>query len=118
MNELPKSNVKRKQSLPLCGKTRNAKRQRGQTLLIVLLLLAVVLTIALSIASRSITDINVSIKEEEAARAFSAAEAGIEQALIGGPVSGTLPNGATFNVTPRSTGGTTGYNYSRNLFSA
>lgn len=90
-------------------------KDSGQTLLIVLLLLAVVLTIVLSIASRSVTDINVSTKEEEAARAFSAAEAGIEQALIGGPISGTLPNGATFNVLPRAIGGATGYNYPQSL---
>jgi Tfp pilus assembly protein PilX len=94
---------------------RKLRKQRGQTLLITLLILAVVLTIALSIASRSVTDVNISTKEEEAARAFSAAEAGIEQALIGGPTSGTLPNGATFNVTPRAIGGATGYNYPQGL---
>ena len=89
--------------------------QLGQTLLIILLVLSVVLTIALSIASRSVTDVNVSTKEEEAARAFSAAEAGIEQALIGGPTTGTLPNGATFNVNPRTIGGSTGYNFPTGL---
>src|SRR3989344_4955557 len=91
------------------------KKEKGQTLLIILLILAVVLTIALSVASRSVTDVNISTKEEEAARAFSAAEAGIEQGLIGGPTTGTLPNGATFNVTPRSIGGATGYNFPTGL---
>ena len=95
--------------------TSNIKAQAGQTLLIILLVLAVVITVALSVASRSVSDVNVSTKEEEAARAFSAAEAGIEQALIGGPTTGTLPNGATFNVSPRSIGGTTGYNFPTGL---
>lgn len=58
--------------------------QSGQALLIILLIMAVVLTIALSVVSRSVTDITVSQKEEEASRAFSVAEAGIEQALIAG----------------------------------
>lgn len=57
-------------------------RQSGQALLIVLLSLTVVLTIVLFIVSRSITDITISTKEEDSLRAFSAAEAGIERALI------------------------------------
>lgn len=59
------------------------KSESGQALLIVLLVLTVGLTISLSVVSRSITDIRISQQEEESARAFSAAEAGIEQALIG-----------------------------------
>ena len=58
------------------------KVQKGQALVLVLLSLAVVLTLVLFILSRSVTDILVSSKGEEAARAFSAAEAGIEQALV------------------------------------
>ncbi|MDO8504064.1 MAG: choice-of-anchor R domain-containing protein [bacterium] len=74
--------------------------QRGQALLIILLVMAVALTIALSIASRSIADITISQKEEEAARAFSAAEAGIEQALITqSGTSGGLPAGGQFTAT-------------------
>ena len=60
------------------------KSQSGQTLLLVLLSMAVILTIVLSILSRSITDITITSKEEEALRAFSAAEAGIEKALLTG----------------------------------
>ena len=41
----------------------------------------VILTIILSLASRSITDIRISEDEKEALRAFSAAEAGIEEIL-------------------------------------
>ena len=58
------------------------KNSSGQALLLVLLSMAVVLTIVLSILSRSITDVAVTTRSEEALRAFSAAEAGIERALI------------------------------------
>jgi len=51
-------------------------------LVLVLLFLAVVLTLVLFILSRSITGIAVSSGSEEAIRAFSAAEAGIEKALV------------------------------------
>jgi len=57
------------------------KTQSGQALVIILLVMAVGLTIALSIISRSITDIRISQQEEESARAFFVAEAGIEEAL-------------------------------------
>lgn len=56
--------------------------QDGQALLLVLLSMAVILTIALSILSRSVTDVAVTSQEEGALRAFSAAEAGVEKALI------------------------------------
>lgn len=58
------------------------KNQKGQALLIVLLSMAVVLTIVLSTLARSITDVSVSEQDKESLRAFSAAEAGVEQALI------------------------------------
>jgi hypothetical protein len=54
----------------------------GQALVLVLLSLAVVLTIVLFILSRSITDIAISSAGSSAVSAFSAAEAGIEQALV------------------------------------
>jgi Tfp pilus assembly protein PilX len=56
----------------------------GQALLIVLLAIAVVVVVASSAISRSISDISITTKEEESQRAFSAAEAGVEQALIAG----------------------------------
>jgi len=55
--------------------------------------MAVVLTIILSILSRTVTDIAVTTREEEALRAFSAAEAGVEQALIVGADIGTTTIG-------------------------
>ena len=59
-------------------------REKGQALILVLLSLAVVLTVVLSVFSRSITDVSISSKENDAMRAFSAAEAGVEQVLVVG----------------------------------
>ncbi len=78
---------------------KNEKLIRGQALLVVLLSLSVVLIIVLYIVSRSITDISLSTKDEEALRAFSAAEAGIERALIIGSDTGNVTVGdASFNA--------------------
>ena len=78
------------------------RNQHGQALLIVLLTLAVTLTVVLSVVSRSVTDITVSTYEEDALRAFSAAEAGIEEALLKGsiedPVPVTIEEGVTYDV--------------------
>lgn len=75
------------------------KSQSGQALLLVLLSMAVVLTVVLSILSRTVTDIAVTSRGEEALRAFSAAEAGVEQALIVGANIGTTTIGdATFSA--------------------
>lgn len=72
----------------------------GQALLLILLSMAVVLTIVLSILSRSITDVAVTTKEEEALRAFSAAEAGVEQSLvIGSSIGSTQIGDASFKTT-------------------
>lgn len=57
------------------------KQEKGQAVLIVLLVAAVALVFGLSIISQSTTDIRISQHENEAARAFNAAEAGIEDAL-------------------------------------
>lgn len=58
-----------------------AKNQEGQTLIILLLVMVVALAIGLSVATRSITDLRISTQTEQSSRAFSAAEAGIEEAL-------------------------------------
>ncbi len=58
--------------------------ESGQALVLVLLSLAVVLTIVLFILSRSITDVSISSNESQAISAFSAAEAGVERALVVG----------------------------------
>jgi hypothetical protein len=56
----------------------------GQALLIVLLTMTVVLTVVLSVVSKTVTDISVTTYEEDAQRAFDAAEAGIERVLLSG----------------------------------
>ena len=55
--------------------------QKGQALIVILLVLAVALTVGLAVVSRSVTDIGTSTTQEESSRALSAAEAGIEAAL-------------------------------------
>lgn len=77
------------------------KNQKGQALLLVLLALAVTLTVVLSAVSRSTTDISISTQEEDSLRAFSAAEAGIEESLSSGSSVGitSLSNDAEFETT-------------------
>lgn len=86
--------------------------QRGQALVLVLLSLAVVLTLVLFVLARSTTDVAVSSRNEEAARAFSAAEAGIESSLVvGAGGSGTVGNAEyTANVSSFAEGNTQ-FNY-------
>ncbi len=95
------------------------QNQKGQALLLILLTMAVVLVVVLSVLSRTITDITVTTKEEEALRAFSAAEAGIEKALIAGDsFSGTAGENASFVATVTDFGeGQTEYVYPEDLFS-
>lgn len=83
--------------------------EKGQALVIVLLVMAVGLTMGLAVVSRSVTDIRISQQEEESARVFSAAEAGIEDAMISGPGDYTVGEGAgeiTAYVTDEAQGGT------------
>lgn len=55
--------------------------EKGQTVLIILLIMAVMLTVGLSLASRSITDVKISQQSQEGARAFWVAQAGLERAI-------------------------------------
>lgn len=83
--------------------------QKGQILLITLLVLTVATTIALSLIGRATIDLSMSNQLEESTRAFNAAEAGVEQALKSGlgtsgqPV--VLTPGITYNVDVTSIGG-------------
>lgn len=56
-------------------------KNQGQAVLIVLLVVVVALGFGLSIISQSTTDVKIAGQSEESARAFNAAEAGIEDAL-------------------------------------
>ena len=58
--------------------------ESGQALVLVLLSLSVVLTMVLFVLSRSVNDIANSTEQADSVRAFSAAEAGVENALITG----------------------------------
>lgn len=71
------------------------KNSSGQALLVILLVMAVALTIGLSVVSRSITDIRLSQQQEESARVFSIAEAGLESLLAGQE----LPSFEGFDIT-------------------
>ena len=75
--------------------------EEGQALLIVVLIMVVSLTVGLSVAVRSMTNIRISSEDENSQRAFSAAEAGVEQALNQGnnfEVSGSLANSTTYQT--------------------
>ncbi|RJR30413.1 hypothetical protein C4564_00335 [Candidatus Microgenomates bacterium] len=61
-----------------------AKTERGQALLLVLLAMVTLTTLVLSIVARSISEVTITTNEEDSLRAFSAAEAGVEKALITG----------------------------------
>lgn len=58
--------------------------QRGQALLIIVLIMVVALTVGLSVATRSITSLRTSTEEANSAQALSAAEAGLEKSLATG----------------------------------
>jgi hypothetical protein len=83
----------------------------GQTLLIVLLIAAVILTVGLAIASYSITDIKISQQEEASARAFSAAEAGIEESLKAGLATDVTVGDITAKVTKIVQGNDKNFNF-------
>ena len=77
------------------------RKQRGQMLLIVILGIIVTLTIGLSLATRSITNLRSSTEEAESQKALAAAEAGIERAIQsnkGISVETPLGNGSTFTT--------------------
>jgi hypothetical protein len=60
------------------GNLHNGVMKRGQALAVVLLVMAVGITVALGAVTRSVTEVNVSSVQEEAARALEAAEVGVE----------------------------------------
>ncbi len=84
--------------------------QRGQILLITLLVLAFAVTVAISLIARSTTDVAISNQTEDSAKAFSAAEAGIEQGMSTATSSAaTLSSGdAQYSVTVSQVGGAAG----------
>ena len=57
------------------------KNQSGQVGIIIILIMIVLLTIGLSLASQTTKEVVLSNQEDESTRVFNAAEAGVEQAL-------------------------------------
>ncbi len=85
--------------------------QQGQVLLISLLVLSIATTVALSLIARSTTDVTISDQITQSSRAFSAAEAGIEEALqsgVGSQGVQVLTAGVTYSVTKADIGGASG----------
>jgi type II secretory pathway pseudopilin PulG len=85
--------------------------ESGQIVLITLLVLSIAATVALSLIARTTTDVTMSSQVEESARAFNAAEAGIEQALklgVGTAGPQVLIPGVNYDVTVASIGGAAG----------
>jgi len=82
-------------------------------LLITLLALAIATTIGLGVIGRSSTDVSISNRVQESARAFSAAEAGIERALLEGQniTSTVLTEGVKYTVDIRTLGGVGSYQF-------
>src|SRR3990167_5462408 len=83
----------------------NVRDERGQVLIIIILTLLVVSLVVLAVASRSVTDIKISNVSDESARAFSAAEAGVEEA-VERIRSGVIPGGSQNISLPNNTEGT------------
>jgi hypothetical protein len=88
-------------------KLRKEQYQRGQALLIVVLVMVTVLTVGLSLATRTVTHLRVTQEEENSERAFSAAEAGIEQSLVTNlKASGNFTNGTSYKTSVIKLAGT------------
>jgi hypothetical protein len=87
------------------------KNQSGQALLIIVLVLVVALTVGLSIASRSITNLRTTQDQASSQKALSAAEAGAEQAIISQnkttPITGSLSGNTTYSSSIASVSGVT-----------
>lgn len=88
-------------------------KQNGQVVLITLLVLSFAVTVALSLISRTSTDLSISNQIEDSAKAFSAAEAGVEQALKSGvtgvPIAGVLTaSNVQYSTTVSDVGGAAG----------
>ncbi len=72
----------------------------GQALLIIVLVMVVALTVGLSLASRTITNIRNTREQASSQKALSAAEAGIEQAIKSGAnVAGSFSGNTTYSTT-------------------
>jgi len=91
------------------------KFQKGQAVLVVLLVMSVLLTLGLSAVSRSVTDIKISQQTQESARAFWTAQAGLEKALLAQGTAGGEIDGVTYEVTKTQLGGSADFVFSEGV---
>lgn len=85
---------------PCYAKSMQNYGQKGQVLLTVVLVMVIGLTVGLSLASRTITNLRTTQEEATSQQALSAAEAGIEQATKNNTsiANGSFLNNATYNT--------------------
>ncbi|HUD18862.1 MAG TPA: hypothetical protein VMR81_00250 [Patescibacteria group bacterium] len=84
-------------------------RSSGQVVLITLLVLTIATTVALSLIARTTTDTTITSQVVESSRAFSAAEAGVEEALKSASNSANeLTAGVSYTVTVSPINSSTG----------
>lgn len=82
------------------------RSQKGQVILVILLIIAVILTIGLSVVSRSITDIKISRQSQESARALWVAQGGLEKAIsANSSIEKTEESGIDYSVLKQDVGG-------------
>lgn len=80
--------------------------QKGQILLIVVLVMVTALTVGLSVAARTITNLRTSQDAGNSEQAFSAAEAGIEQSLTShNSVAGSFASNSSYKTTVNTISG-------------
>lgn len=73
--------------------------EKGISAVLILGVIAVLLTIVIPLVSRSVVDVRISKQQEEQARAFSVAEAGLEKALAGDEIGVPVAvGGITYQV--------------------
>lgn len=92
------------------GIKKRQKTQRGQILLVTILVLTVATTVALSLIGRTTLDLSMSNQLEDSTRAFNAAEAGIESALLNltTQLNVAIAEGVSYSVNVNSIGGSSG----------
>lgn len=76
-------------------KIMSTKNEKGQVILILILVMTVALAIGISVIQRSLSDISTATRVEQSSRAFSAAEAGIEQVLSNGNLTVSFPDNSS-----------------------
>jgi hypothetical protein len=91
--------------LKLPNRRKNPSSEQGQAVLIILLIMAVVLTVGLSIVSRSVTDIKISQQAQESARTFWVAQAGLEKAIKANSSDADTLNDVSYQVDRSLIGG-------------